>query len=141
METKNVILHYRLTESEKMLLDMLCEKFEIEQKEYLRLSINLLCNVKKGVVSDKACKYVVVDFDVYKKIRVELMRWGYHYNQSVHALNEIAYHMRNRDPIHNEEILTTLQRLEDRLDKLEEGKNEMKKLMDKINKKSLIRKE
>ena len=37
---------------------------------------------------------IVVDRDTAVGLRRELRRWGYHYNQAVHALNAIAYYMR-----------------------------------------------
>lgn len=37
---------------------------------------------------------IVVDRNTAVGLRRELRRWGYHYNQAVHALNAIAYYMR-----------------------------------------------
>ena len=45
-------------------------------------------------VDKKPDALIIVDRDTAVGLRRELRRWGYHYNQAVHALNAIAYYLR-----------------------------------------------
>lgn len=38
---------------------------------------------------------IVLDTATCLRIARELRRWGYHYNQGVHALNSVAFHLRH----------------------------------------------
>lgn len=63
---------------------------------------------------------VVVDTATAAHIAREMRRWGYHYNQSVHALNSIAYYLR----LHEADATDALEVLDDvagRIDCLNSG--------------------
>lgn len=44
----------------------------------------------------ESTKVIVIDNKTVDAIRYELVRWGRHYNQGVHALNSIAYAARGK---------------------------------------------
>lgn len=56
--------------------------------------IRLLLNNADLGSFDDANAIIVIDRPTAIGLRMEMRRWGYHYNQAVHALNSIAYYLR-----------------------------------------------
>jgi len=58
--------------------------------------IRLLLQLPASSIRDAedADTFVVLDTRTASHLAREIRRWGYHYNQSVHALNSIAYYLR-----------------------------------------------
>lgn len=82
---KDRFVHCRLSETDFERFHTHAEELELAPSEYLRYMIRI------PVDADGADgKVVVLDTKAMSQIYGELVRWGYHYNQAVHALNTIA---------------------------------------------------
>ena len=66
-----------------------CEKEGLSRSQYLRFVVRMIAddagNAGKGGV--------LLDGRSVRKIQREIVRWGYHYNQGMHALNAIKYQL------------------------------------------------
>ena len=64
-----------------------CDKEEISRSEYLRYVVRMVAddarNAERGGV--------LLDGRSMRKISRELVKWGHHYNQGMHALNSIKF--------------------------------------------------
>lgn len=67
-----------------------CAEAEMSKSEYMRYLVRIPILPEEG---EEGClgKYVVVDKRAMWAMSRELTKWGYHYNQAVHALNSINY--------------------------------------------------
>lgn len=63
---------------------------------------------------------IVIDRATAVKLRQEMRRWGYHYNQAVHALNAIAYYLR-LDETDAGEALEELGKVSRKLEEMNSG--------------------
>lgn len=88
---KTHTLSFRLAEDDYQKLAERCRKADLTQSKYLRYLIRI------PVVADEECAEgvpcLVLDRKSLRRISKELTRWGYHYNQAVHALNSINYYV------------------------------------------------
>lgn len=75
-------VHCRLSEADFERFHEHAEELELAPSEYLRYIIRI--PVKTGEGSGKV---VALDTKTMPQIYGELVRWGHHYNQAVHALN------------------------------------------------------
>ena len=66
----------------------LAASLDLSLSELVRL---LLRSARPGSGPDSI---IVVDRNTAARLHQEMRRWGYHYNQAVHALNSIAYYLR-----------------------------------------------
>lgn len=66
-----------------------CEKEGLSRSQYLRFVVRMIAddtdNAHKGGV--------LLDGKSIRRIQREIVRWGYHYNQGMHALNAIKYQL------------------------------------------------
>ena len=66
-----------------------CKKEGLSRSQYLRFVVRMIAddagNSGKGGV--------LLDGRSVRKIQREIVRWGYHYNQGMHALNAIKYQL------------------------------------------------
>ena len=87
-ERKDRFVHCRLSEDDYNRFHANAEAMELAPSQYLRYLLRI-------PVGD-ATKYSVVAIDAgaMERARSELVRWGHHYNQAVHALNTIAFYVR-----------------------------------------------
>ncbi len=87
-ERKDRFVHCRLSEDDYNRFHANAEALELAPSQYLRYLVRI-------PVGD-ATRYSVVAIDVkaMDRARSELVRWGHHYNQAVHALNTIAFYVR-----------------------------------------------
>lgn len=90
---KTHTLSFRLAEDDYQTLAKRCREAELTQSKYLRYLIRTPLVLGEDHQEDIKC--VVLDKSALRKISRELTRWGYHYNQAVHALNSINYYMVN----------------------------------------------
>lgn len=92
-QNKTRTLSFRIAEDDYQRLAKLCKENELSQSKYLRylISIPIVCD--EGKAEEVSC--VVLDQKTFRKISKELTRWGYHYNQAVHAMNAINYYYIN----------------------------------------------
>lgn len=88
---KTHTLSFRLAEDDYQRLVERCRKAELTQSKYLRYLIRTPLVVTEDLKEDVPC--VVMDKLALRKISRELTRWGYHYNQAVHAMNSINYYV------------------------------------------------
>lgn len=82
---KDRFVHCRLSEADFERFHEHAEELELAPSEYLRYMIRIPVKAGKG-----GGEVVVLDTKALSQIYGELVRWGYHYNQAVHALNTIA---------------------------------------------------
>lgn len=68
----------------------LAASLDMSLSELVRL---LLQSARPGTPMEPGA-LVVIDRESASHLRREMRRWGYHYNQAVHALNAIAYYLR-----------------------------------------------
>lgn len=87
-ERKDRFVHCRLSEDDYNRFHANAEAMELAPSQYLHYLLRI-------PVGD-ATKYSVVAIDAgaMERARSELVRWGHHYNQAVHALNTIAFYVR-----------------------------------------------
>ena len=86
---KTHTLSFRLAEDDYQTLAKRCREAELTQSKYLRYLIRTPLVLDESHGEDVRC--VILDKTALRKISRELTRWGYHYNQAVHALNSINY--------------------------------------------------
>lgn len=89
-KNKTHTLSFRLAEDDYQRLAERCRKAELTQSKYLRYLIRTPLVVGEELREDVPC--VIMDRVALRKISRELTRWGYHYNQAVHAMNSINYY-------------------------------------------------
>lgn len=88
---KTHMLSFRLAEDDYQTLAKRCREAELTQSKYLRYLIRTPLVLAENHAEDVRC--VVLDKLALRKISRELTRWGYHYNQAVHAMNSINYYI------------------------------------------------
>lgn len=87
---KTHTLSFRLAEEDYQRLVARCREAELTQSKYLRYLIRIPMLAKGAKGNPPDC--VVLDKKSLRRISKELTRWGYHYNQAVHAMNSINYY-------------------------------------------------
>lgn len=92
-ENKNHTLSFRLAEKDYERLAKRCAEAELSKSNYLRYLIRIPVLAERAHDDDTCC--VVLDKKSLRKMSKELTRWGYHYNQAVHAMNSINYYVTN----------------------------------------------
>lgn len=81
----------RMSDEDRIQLLSQAEKLELSPSNYLRY----LIRIPVGIKDSEAAKHcVVVDTSTLEDLKSELTKWGYHYNQAVHAMNTIAMFVR-----------------------------------------------
>ncbi len=84
-------LSFRLAEDDYRKLAERCRKAELSKSMYLRYLIRIPIVCDEATEASVPC--VVLDKRSIRDISRELTRWGYHYNQAVHAMNSINYYI------------------------------------------------
>ena len=74
-------------------------------------------------------KVIVIDNKTVNAMRYELVRWGRHYNQGVHALNSIAYAARGK-ALGRDYFVRQIGIANEKLDMVEEGRRGLEKRID-----------
>ena len=88
---KTHTLSFRLAEDDFIRLSKRCASAELSKSKYLRYLIRIPVLAEKAHGGEIVC--VVLDRKSLRRISRELTKWGYHYNQAVHAMNSINYHI------------------------------------------------
>lgn len=78
--------------------------------------------------AEDADTFVVIDTRTASHLAREIRRWGYHYNQSVHALNSIAYCLRLGEADATD-ALEALETVRGRIHELDGGVRSLRKEM------------
>ena len=87
---KTHTLSFRLAEDDYQKLVERCREAELSKSKYLRYLIRIPVVTEGEHAEDVPC--LVLDRKSLARISKELTRWGYHYNQAVHAMNSINYY-------------------------------------------------
>lgn len=102
----------RLCESDYQLLQQTCRESNLDRSTLLRQLIRLrVVMADEGFwgyaegFTDSQDRVIMVDRMAIMQASREMVRWGNHYNQAVHALNTIALHF-TRGRNLNEQWLT-----------------------------------
>lgn len=72
--------------------DALCERAGFSKSEYLRYLVRIPLSTEANAGEEHR---ILVDRRVLWAMSRELTKWGYHYNQAVHAMNLINFHARH----------------------------------------------
>ena len=88
---KTHTLSFRLAEDDYQKLVERCREAELSKSKYLRYLIRIPVVTEGEHAEDVSC--LVLDRKSLARISKELTRWGYHYNQAVHAMNSINYYI------------------------------------------------
>lgn len=106
---KTHTLSFRLAEDDYQKLVERCREAELSKSKYLRYLIRIPVVTEGEHAEDVPC--LVLDRKSLARISKELTRWGYHYNQAVHAMNSINYYVA-RGTIDREFIGTKAEEIE-----------------------------
>lgn len=89
-------LYVRLAREDKERAQGVAEAMGLSLSDLVRLMVRLAA-ADPGLAERSASegRPIVLDTATCLRIARELRRWGYHYNQGVHALNSVAFHLRH----------------------------------------------
>lgn len=89
-------LYVRLAREDKERAQEVAEAMGLSLSDLVRLMVRLAAT-DPGLAARAASEGgpIVLDTATCLRIARELRRWGYHYNQGVHALNSVAFHLRH----------------------------------------------
>ena len=87
---RNVGMFFRVSEDERERFRAWSEKLDMSQSDLFHALIQL----DEVAGADEPVRCVVLDNKTTKNLAGELKRWGYHFNQTNHALNSIVYLLR-----------------------------------------------
>ena len=89
-------LYVRLAREDKERAQEVAEAMGLSLSDLVRLMVRLAA-ADPGLAARAASEGgpIVLDTATCLRIARELRRWGYHYNQGVHALNSVAFHLRH----------------------------------------------
>lgn len=87
---KDQRLSFRMTQEDYERLERRCADAGLTKSEYLRYLVRTPLATEKNPRSEHA---ILVDRKAMLVMSRELTKWGYHYNQAVHAMNSINYYV------------------------------------------------
>lgn len=89
-------LYVRLAREDKERAQEVAEAMGLSLSDLVRLMVRLAA-ADPGLAARATSEGgpIVLDTATCLRIARELRRWGYHYNQGVHALNSVAFHLRH----------------------------------------------
>lgn len=89
-------LYVRLAREDKERAQEVAGAMGLSLSDLVRLMVRLAA-ADPGLAARAASEGgpIVLDTTTCLRIARELRRWGYHYNQGVHALNSVAFHLRH----------------------------------------------
>lgn len=83
-------MSFRMAESDYETLSRRCADAGLTRSEYLRYLIRIPLATEENAGAEHR---IVVDRKALLRLSRELTKWGYHYNQAVHAMNSINYYV------------------------------------------------
>ncbi|MGI6217901.1 MAG: hypothetical protein ACOYIK_09870 [Coriobacteriales bacterium] len=105
-------------------MEQLAESKRMSKSALLRVLAQLPAEaVPEG--SQNSYTVVVIDRDSATRIAREMRRWGYHYNQAVHALNRLAYYMQ-RGEVDYGDATDALADVDKKVHEMNEGVSELR---------------
>lgn len=89
-------LYVRLAREDKERAQEVAGAMGLSLSDLVRLMVRLAA-ADPGLAARAASEGgpIVLDTATCLRIARELRRWGYHYNQGIHALNSVAFHLRH----------------------------------------------
>ena len=109
----------RLNDYDRDVLGEAVSRSGMSQSEYLRSLLRIPAEARSQTT------VYAVDGKTMGKLATELIRWGRHYNQAVHALNTIALYMRKGRPPNPAELDAKLGRVGLLLEEVEGGRRDL----------------
>lgn len=101
-------LTFRMAQEDYEKLEKRCEDAGLTKSEYLRYLVRIPLATEENPDAEHA---ILVDRKAMNAMSRELTKWGYHYNQAVHAMNSINYYVA-RGTIDREFIGTKAEEIE-----------------------------
>ena len=126
MEGQSRRIFVRVSDAEYDGARDLAASMDLTVSALIRLLLQLLASSIRNVESTDA--FVVLDTRAASHLAREMRRWGYHYNQSVHALNSIAYYLRLGEADATD-ALEALETVRERVHELDGGVRALRKEM------------
>jgi hypothetical protein len=121
MATKTNLFACRLSDADFATLHANAERLEITPSSYVRYLIRIPATAEPGNTNTGA---FVIDTKTLHTINYELIRWGRHYNQGIHALNSIALAGR-KGKLADEYFMQQIELAHSKLDAVEHGREEI----------------
>lgn len=112
----------RLSDADSERFHASAELFDLKPSQYLRYLIRLPTDFHD---TESNGPVVVLDRKALAGIRRELVRWGHHYNQAVHALNTLALATRKQAQLDTEYFAVTLEKISSKLDDVKAGSEDI----------------
>ncbi len=109
----------RLNDYDRGVLDEAISRSGMSQSEYLRSLLRIPAQARSQTT------VFAVDGKTLGKLATELIRWGRHYNQAVHALNTIALYVRKGRPPDPAELDAKLAHVGTLLEEVEGGRRDV----------------
>ena len=110
-----------------------CDEEEISRSEYLRYVVRMVAddarNAERGGV--------LLDGRSMRKMSRELVKWGHHYNQGMHALNSIKFAL-DHGRMDADWISAKLDECELLLDQVNEGRSEIASEIASLEERALV---
>lgn len=113
---RNVGVYFRVSEPERNRFRTWAETLDMSQSELFHALIQL--DDEQADANPLRC--VVLDSKTTRSLSREFIRWGYHFNQTNHALNSLLYYL-SIEEAGIDDVSECLQDVKGRLDKLESG--------------------
>lgn len=130
-ERKDKFIHCRLSEEDYERFHANAEALELAPSQYLRYLVRI------PVGDATRCSVVAIDAKALERARSELVRWGHHYNQAVHALNTIAFYVR-RGGGDIAYFTEQMERASGELEAVEGGERELRRELREIQRATLV---
>ena len=132
MERHPKQIHVRMSEGEIAHAKALARNLGMTLSDLIRVLLQLPdSSVREGD------SLVVIDRATAVKLSREMRRWGYHYNQAVHALNAIAYYLRAND-MDAADVLEELDRASEKLVAMQPGIEELRREAEAISQRAIV---
>lgn len=131
MERHPKQIHVRMSEGEINRAKALAKSLGMTLSNLIRTLLQLpASSIEEGG------SVVVIDRTTAVKLVREMRRWGYHYNQAVHALNAIAYYLRAND-MDTSDVLEELDRTSGKLAAMQPGIEELRREAEAISERAI----
>ena len=111
-------LNLRMSPEELTQVKRLAQSCNLTVSDLIRALIQL----PQDAVDGNTRTLLVIDTKTHARLQREMRRWGYHYNQAVHALNTLALATRRRSELDTEYFKVTLENVQTRLEEINAGR-------------------
>lgn len=128
MATKTHMVTCRLDDRDYGSLHENASALDVAPSTYMRYLVRIPVS---ACPDPRGSRVLVVDAKTLGALRYELVRWGRHYNQGVHALNAIAYAARRKAP-ERDYFVQQIGIANDKLDAVEEGRRRLEGRIDEL---------